>query len=378
MAHLNYAVCSATTLLFLFSPHGQSTVLRGCFPSSGNYDTQYSQALSPAENAKGNVVNTDAHLVGNGSAIYAQCNCPGTLSATTQIKGYSFASSPLRAGSTEGTGYLTEKLDINIDAYTDAINSPDGSGLYLNSVSTYPTLTPTSKTEPLSSTENQQTVCNDDTRPVADTPQRQFKWSVIAARLYVKSPILGQEIIPSTLVEQTSACLYFNGGGCTVGDASPVGNVWFSGVLSAPLSCTINAGSVIEVDLGSVARTDFIASAQPPQGYALKNVDISFHCDNAAVSNAGKIKLTLSADQGLADAPGGYIARMAGRDDIGVRMYDNTSASVHLDGSSEFPITLDDQGNGTIRMTAAPVATTQSKPEPGKFEGNVTVNLDIR
>lgn len=378
MAHLNYAVGSVAALLILFSPQGQSTVLRGCFPSSGSYETQYSQALSPVENAKGSVLNSNGHLVGSGSAIYAQCQCPQSLSATTQIKGYSFAGSPLPAGSNEGTGYLTDKLDIDIDAYTDAINSPDGGGLYPNTISSYPTLTPTSKSESLTSTENQQTVCNAETRPVADIPQRQFKWAVIAARLYVKSPILGQEIIPSTLVEQTSACLYFNGGGCRASDAVPVANVWLSGILSAPLSCTINAGSVIEINLGGVARPDFIASGQPPQGYALRNVDISFHCDNAAVSNVGKIKLTLTADQGVADAPGGYIARMAGRDDIGVRMYDDTSASVHLDGSSEFPITLDDQGNGTIRMTAAPVATTQSKPEPGKFEGNVTVNLDIR
>ncbi|WP_330984369.1 MULTISPECIES: fimbrial protein [Enterobacterales] len=365
-------------LLLIHSHSAYATVLKGCFPSPGSYETQYSRPLSPDENSQGSIITADAHLVGSGPTIYAQCNCPKTISSSAQVKGYSFASSPLMAGSTSGTGYLTEKLDIHVDGYNDAIDSPDGNGLYANTISTYPTLSPGGQAEKLTSIESTETVCSDDTRPVAGVPQRQFKWNIIFARLYVKSPILGEEIIPSTLVQQTSACLYYGSGMCMLSDSRPVSNIWFSGILSAPLSCTINAGSVIEVGFGAVASSDFIARGQPPKGYTLRNVDISFHCDNAAVSNTEKIKLTLSADEGVEDTESGLIGKMTGRDDIGVRVYDANSSNVRLDGNSEFPISLDEQGNGSIHMTAAPVSTKESRPEPGKFEGNVTIKMDLR
>ena len=59
-------------------------------------------------------------------------------------------------------------------------------------------------------------------------------------------------------------------------------------------------------------------------------------------------------------------------------MYDDNDTAVKLDGSFDFPITLDEQGNGVIKMTAAPVSTTERKPVAGKYEGNVTVKMDIK
>lgn len=96
------------------------------------------------------------------------------------------------------------------------------------------------------------------------------------------------------------------------------------------------------------------------------------------MSNSDKIKLSLSADQGVSDGESGLIAKMVDRDDIGVRMYDSNSNSIRLDGSAEFPVTLDSQGNGSIKMQAAPVATTDNIPAGGNFEGNVTVKMDIK
>ena len=117
---------------------------------------------------------------------------------------------------------------------------------------------------------------------------------------------------------------------------------------------------------------------QPPQGYTLKDVDISYHCDDNAVGNEDRIKLTLTADQGVVEGSDSLIAKMIGRDDIGVRIFNEKSQNVTLDGTFEFEVPMDEQGNGAIKIKAAPVSITSKKPAHGDFEGNVTIKMDIR
>lgn len=86
----------------------------------------------------------------------------------------------------------------------------------------------------------------------------------------------------------------------------------------------------------------------------------------------------MSSDQGVVTDSNRLIAKMIGRDDVGVRMYDENNNNVVLDGSVSFPLNLDQDGNGHIKMTAAPVSTTDTPPAAGAFEGNVTVKMDIK
>lgn len=227
-------------------------------------------------------------------------------------------------------------------------------------------------------TEGTSDVCSDLTRPSGvSSPKRGFKWNVIGLTLYVKKAILGEELIPSTIAVQNYACLSF-GNYCSTSDVQQVSNIRIEGKITAPLSCTINAGSTIEVELGNIVASQFIAQGQPPASYTLKDVDISYHCDDPAASQTGKIKFSLSADQGVASGSNNLIANMLDRDDIGVRMFDQNNNDVVLDGSLDLPVTLDTQGNGQISMKAAPVSTTSKRPKPGKFEGNVTVKMELR
>lgn len=96
------------------------------------------------------------------------------------------------------------------------------------------------------------------------------------------------------------------------------------------------------------------------------------------MGNTDRIKLTLTADQGVADSSTPYIAKLLDRDDLGVRVYDEHSQNVALDGTYEFPVTMDAQGNGVVKIQAVPVSTTNASPAPGRFEGNVTVKMDLR
>ena len=78
------------------------------------------------------------------------------------------------------------------------------------------------------------------------------------------------------------------------------------------------------------------------------------------------------------DSSNPVIAKMIGRDDIGVRVFDEQNQDIALDGSYEFPVTVDEQGKGVIHIKATPVSATSAIPEPGSFEGNVTVKMELR
>lgn len=359
-----------------------ATLLKNCFSAPQTYTITYDQAFSSIENKAGRDYTIPGHLVGAGGVAEANCTCPGNLYSSSKTSELTYAGSPLSPG-INGYGYLTDKIDADITAYSDAIDSPDGSSLIPININQYPTSrgNMSSMLETLLSTkESEASVCSMDTRPDgASETKRKFRWNVVALLLHVKKPILGEEVIPPTLITQYYACLYFGtGSGCDAAQAEHVSDIWFGGTLSAPLSCTINAGSTIEVEFGSIVSKQFVSKGQPPQGYALKNVDIAYHCDDNAVGNNDRIKLTLSADHGLADSSAPYIARLLNRNDLGVRIYDENGQNVELDGSYEFPVTMDEQGNGVVKIQAVPVSTTEATPEPGSFEGNVTVKMDLR
>ena len=376
-----FRTCTGVVLSLVFSASAPAaTILHDCFGAPQEYNITYDRDLNASENPANHTVDIQEHLVGGGMEMEANCSCPGNMSATTSVLELTLAGSPLTGG-TNGYGYLTDKVDIDVKGYSDAVNSPDGEGLFGLNINQYPTqLSSMSKTiENIKTTEGTASVCSESTRPSGSTSvKRKFKLNVIGATFYIKKPIIGKEAIPSTLVVQNYTCLYFGSGSCSFSDAQQVSNIWLSGSLSAPLSCTINEGSTIEVDFGNIVSKQFSGRSRPPQGYALKNVDISYHCDNNAVGNNDRIKLTLTADQGVVDSSDPLIAKMLDKEDVGVRVYDENNQSVALDGTFEFPMPMDDQGNGVVRIKAAPVSTTSKTPEPGKFEGNVTVKMDLR
>lgn len=379
MKTFSRAFIGALLCLVFSASASAATTLLNCFGAPQEYNISYDRDLNASENITHHEINVD-HLVGDGTEMEANCSCPKNISGTTPVLELTLAGSPLSPG-VSGYGYLTDKVDIDVRGYTDAVNSPDGGGLFGLNINQYPT-SPSSMPntiEDIKTKEGTASVCSTSTRPSDSTSvKRKFKLNVIGAKFYIKKPIIGKEAIPTTLVVQNYTCLYFGSGSCDITGAQQVSNIWLSGSLSAPLSCTINEGSTIEVDFGNIVSKQFNGKSRPPQGYALKNVDISYHCDDNAIGNNDRIKLTLTADQGVVDSSDPLVAKMLDKDDVGVRIYDENNQNVALDGTFEFPVPMDDQGNGVVRIKAAPVSTTGKTPEPGQFEGNVTVKMDLR
>lgn len=379
MKTFSRAFIGALLCLVFSASASAATTLLNCFGAPQEYNISYDRDLNASENITHHEINVD-HLVGDGTEMEANCSCPKNISGTTPVLELTLAGSPLSPG-VSGYGYLTDKVDIDVRGYTDAVNSPDGGGLFGLNINQYPTsLSSMPNTiEDIKTKEGTASVCSTSTQPSDSTSvKRKFKLNVIGAKFYIKKPIIGKEAIPTTLVVQNYTCLYFGTGSCDITGAQQVSNIWLSGSLSAPLSCTINEGSTIEVDFGNIVSKQFNGKSRPPQGYALKNVDISYHCDDNAIGNNDRIKLTLTADQGVVDSSDPLVAKMLDKDDVGVRIYDENNQYVALDGTFEFPVPMDDQGNGVVRIKAAPVSTTGKTPEPGQFEGNVTVKMDLR
>lgn len=376
----NIIAASIASTLLLLPLTGKGTILYGCFSSPEEYTAQYEHELGSEENRANSLVTEYLNTAADGAAMEANCACPKNMYSSSIVREFNYAGSPLSAG-VSGYGYLTEYVDVNVSSFGDAIDSPGASGLNRIAITQYPTTADGMNVAIAHQQieEGKADVCSDSTRPTnSATVKRQFKASGLRAYFLIKKPILGEEIIPNTLVVQAYSCLIFNAGSCTFADSQHVSNIWLSGKITAPLSCTINAGSTIEVDLGSVINSQFVSPGQPPKSYALKEVNISYHCDSPAVANDSKIKLTLTADQGVVDGSQSYIAKLVNRSDLGIRLFDTNDDNIVLDGSADFPVILDEQGNGTLNMKAAPVSTTTSKPEPGSFEGNMTVKMDLR
>ncbi len=363
-------------LLALVPLASQATALKNCFAAPVNYNAVYNRELSAAENQISSTFQVN-YLSGDGPSQQANCKCTGGISASTYVYEFTSVGSPLPAGGS-GRGYLTSHLDAIVSGYTDAIAS--NNNLTLIPIYVYPT-PPDQMESRLDIKNNEKTasVCSDDTRPSGgSTTKRQFRWNTVSVNFYITRPIFGSETIPPTVVAQYYACLYYSSA-CTQADMQHVSDVTLSGLITAPLSCTINQGSTIEIDLGEVNTPQFMQKGKIPSGYRLRDVDISYHCDDPdAKGTSDKIKLMLSADQGVVEGSNSLIAKMIGRDDVGVRMFDENDNNVVLDGSVEFPVTLDQDGNGHIKMTAAPVGTKDAPPAAGEYEGNVTVKMEIK
>lgn len=355
------------------------TPLNNCFNGPGEYEVNYSRELNASENKANKTVDVTEHLVGSGADLVANCSCPKNVSGSTPINILSLAGSPLAAG-TSGYGYLTSHLDLAVDGYSEASSSSDGYGLSKLPIKVYPTpLAQMPDTIETSQKVSEANVCSESTTPTGVTAaNRKLKWNVIGIRFYVKKPILGEEVIPSTIVLQNYACLYYGSGSCDPTLAQQVSNIRLQGSLSAPLSCTINEGSTIEVEFNNLVSSQFVTQEQPPKKYSLKEVNISYHCDDNAADNNDRIKLTLSADQGVVDGSNPVIAKTIGRDDLGIRIFSEDNKSVALDNSFEFPATTDELGNGVIKIKATPVSVGKNLPKAGSYESSVTVKMDLR
>lgn len=182
--------------------------------------------------------------------------------------------------------------------------------------------------------------------------------------LYIKKPFVGTSVITNTLINS----VYIS----TVKGqfADPVVNVYLSGTIVVPQTCSVNAGQIVTVDFGSFMSGEFKNKGQMPAGYTPKTITVPIKC-NGMDANAS-LTLRFQAEAS-ADEPA---AIKTSNDDVGVQITDD-SGKVIEPNSGLIPFQLDDNLQASVTFHAAPISTTGNAPAEGTFSATAYIRVDF-
>lgn len=176
-------------------------------------------------------------------------------------------------------------------------------------------------------------------------------------------------IIPSTIVAEMWGSHVKGSYG-----PSPMVLIVVSGSIIVPQSCTINAGTVVLIDLGPSWAGDFNTPGVKPDAYEAKTVTIKAHCSNTAA--AEQLNLGLEAPNA-----GNYGAIKTNKENLGIMLSAKSMQSAETvfrsdDPSIRVPFQLDtDDGEATITLKAWPVKMTSDDPTPGNYAGIALLDI---
>lgn len=147
----------------------------------------------------------------------------------------------------------------------------------------------------------------------------------------------------------------------------------YSGNITVPQSCEINAGQVISINFGSMGAGAFsqAGAGNKPAGVNEQTKNIGIKCENMSAQAMLSLRLETNNASGnalVSDNPdvGFIVANSAGQ------------PLTPNDMSSSIPFQLDDSGAATVPVKAWPVSITGNKPAEGVFtaQGYLRVDYD--
>lgn len=183
--------------------------------------------------------------------------------------------------------------------------------------------------------------------------------------LYIEKPFIGVVTISSTKIFE----LYGSWSTAPYG-GTPLSDVYISGQVIVPQTCSVNAGQIVTVDFGSFMSGEFKNKGQMPAGYTPKTITVPIKC-NGMDANAS-LTLRFQAEAS-ADEPA---AIKTSNDDVGVQITDS-SGKVIEPNSGLIPFQLDDNLQATVTFHAAPISTTGNAPAEGTFSATAYIRVDF-
>lgn len=157
---------------------------------------------------------------------------------------------------------------------------------------------------------------------------------------------------------------------------TPIAEVFLSGIVSVPQNCTVNAGTIISVNLGNIYASDFTSPGEKPANYTPKSFSVPIQCNyGASLAN-----LTLRVD-GTASADNSN-ALQSDNPDVGVIVTDqNGTVLAPNNMNSSLPLQLnpvdDDNYSTTVTLEAYPINTTGKSPAEGTFTTLALLRIDF-
>lgn len=188
--------------------------------------------------------------------------------------------------------------------------------------------------------------------------------------LRVRKSMVGVINLPQMKVAAIYACLA-NDGLC---DAStpPTAEYYFTGTVTVPQNCVINAGTQLSVPLGDFYSSDFKTVGQKPNNYTPKAFTVPVTCNDMSATANLTLRIEGNASVDVPDA------LQSDNSDVGVIVTDDSGHSlVPNDMTSKIPFQLDANNSSNITLHAYPVGTTGKTPAVGTFTTLAYLRIDF-
>lgn len=149
-------------------------------------------------------------------------------------------------------------------------------------------------------------------------------------------------------------------------------NIIYSGSVTVPQSCEINAGQTILVNFGSLYSGNFTHAGEKPAGVRARSFNVPVKCSGVDSTVSLSMRVVATADSSFTQA----IA--SDNPDVGVVVETSDgTALIPNSASSAAPFATDEAGNANIALKAYPVSTTGKVPAEGVFTALASLRVDF-
>ncbi|WP_181574908.1 fimbrial protein [Enterobacter hormaechei] len=192
--------------------------------------------------------------------------------------------------------------------------------------------------------------------------------SNLVFRLKIIKPFIGTVIIPSKVMFNVYV---------TTKDTDPLSyivyQITYSGAVTVPQNCTINAGQLITVDLGKLNSSSFTTAGEKPSNAAVKTFNVPIECSADVISPAHlTLRLVANADSNVGEA------LATDNKDVGVVVTkENGAVMIPNDASSAADFITDESGHADVTLKTYPISTTGNAPAEGLFTALACLRIDF-
>lgn len=163
---------------------------------------------------------------------------------------------------------------------------------------------------------------------------------------------------------------YCNGRGCRSKEGVTA-RLYFNLNITAPQTCTLNAGQVINIDFGNLSSGAFTAAGARPEGVNDIVRSIPIECDGIAANTAMTVRLQ-------ADKVSGNAVVTNTNNDVGFVVADgNGTALTPNNLSSVIPFSLGSDNKSSVTIRVYPVSVTGNKPAEGPVTSQAYLRVDF-
>ncbi len=196
--------------------------------------------------------------------------------------------------------------------------------------------------------------------------------SAIKISLRIKKPFIGTVFLPPTEV----ARMFWTLGPTSEHGSQPTNNVYLTGTVVVPQSCSIEPGSVFEIDLGQIAQKNFISggAGNRPLGYINRPLTVKLRCAGGVQQDAQlTMRLEGSASQNYSNA----LATDNSKVGVIITKSDGVTPLIPNNSASVIPFQLTD-GMGSTVIQAYPISLTGTAPDAGVFNSLSVLRFDFQ